>query len=77
MKCEAASPNRWHVDKYQNDFFAYLKTLMTSFKVQKNYGAAAKIGKVMKDCVQKVKMEKTAVKVLHFLFTYTYKHENN
>ena len=27
--CEAASPNQLHVDKFQNDFCAYLKTLIT------------------------------------------------
>ena len=34
-------------------FFAYLKTLMTYLQSTKKYGAAAKIGKVMKDYVQK------------------------
>ena len=40
--CEAASPNR---------IFENVDDLAS--KCNKNYGAAAKIGKVMKDCVQK------------------------
>ncbi len=52
--CEAASPNQWHVDKFQNDFFCIFENVNDlASRCKKNDGAAAKIGKVMKDCVQK------------------------
>ena len=39
---------------FKMNFFAYLKTLMTlASKCKNNYGATAKISKVMKDYVQK------------------------
>ena len=41
--CEAASPNQWHVDKIENDFFLHIwKRWWLSFKVQKQLWCCCK-----------------------------------